>query len=271
MEDKQKAAIFFKKWWYILQYNFQSTSLSLKGNFINVIAETIRTSAIVYIWFYKGSEVDVFVYLLLGQVFKSLGEYYFYNRFAELISSGRITNKLILPTGNLGFYGIGGIGYRIPMNLTESIAPITALIILQLYSGLNLIQSFDFLRFGAIIILFLPIAFTINYFIGYFVGSLAFFVKDKKEIWGISTTATNIISVLRGVIIPLDKIPFPLFFTFLPTSFALHHPMQIYLGKYSQTEIIQTFGGGIAWCFVLWIAARLIFKIGLKKNEATGL
>jgi ABC-type uncharacterized transport system permease subunit len=47
--------------------------------------------------------------------------------------------------------------------------------------------------------------------------------------------------------------------------------MQIYLGKYSMTEIIYTFFGGIAWCFVLWILARVIFKLGLKKNEAVGL
>jgi ABC-type uncharacterized transport system permease subunit len=259
------------KWWFILQYNFKSTSLSIKGNLINILAETVRVLAIIYIWYYKGSETDVFIYLLLGQTFKSFGEFYFYNRFAELISSGKITNKLLLPTNNESFYGIGGIGYRIPLNLAESIAPIFAMFLLQIFGGVNLIQNLNIVKFIILMIFFLPIAYTINYFIGYFVGSLAFFVKDKKEIWGISTTATNLISVLRGTIIPLDKIPFSLFFTFLPTSFALHHPMQIYLGKYTQVEVVQTFGGGIAWCFVLWIAARLIFKIGLKRNEATGL
>jgi ABC-2 type transport system permease protein len=261
----------YYKWWYILQYNFKSTSLSIKGNLINIVAETVRILAIVYVWYYKGSETNVFVYLLLGQIFKSFGENYFYNRFADQISTGKITSKLLLPTNNESFFGIGGIGYRIPLNLAESVAPIFALIVLQVFGGVNLIQNLNILRFVKIMIFFLPITYAINYFIGYFVGSLAFFVKDKKETWGISTTANNLISVMRGTIIPLDKIPFQLFFSFMPTSFALHHPMQIYLGKYSQIEIIQTFGGGIIWCFILWILARLIFKIGLKKNEAVGL
>jgi hypothetical protein len=50
------------KWWYILQYNFKSTSLSLKGNLINIVAETVRILAIIYVWYYKGSETDVFIY-----------------------------------------------------------------------------------------------------------------------------------------------------------------------------------------------------------------
>ena len=252
-------------------HNFKSTSLSIKGNLINIIAETVRILAIIYVWYYKGSELDVFIYLLLGQTFKSFAEFYFYNRFAELISTGKITNKLLLPTGNESYYGIGGIGYRIPLNIAESVAPIFALIILQVFSGLNIIENLDFIKFFQIMLLFLPIAYTINYFIGYFVGSLAFFVKDKKEIWGISTTATNLIAVLRGTIIPLDKIPFSVLFTFLPTSFALHHPMQIYLGKYNNVQIFQTFLGGVFWCFALWILSRLMFKAGLKRNEAVGL
>jgi ABC-2 type transport system permease protein len=271
MEFEQKLSILINKWWYVIQYNFRSTSLSLNGNLINALAETIRILAVIYVWYYKGSEVNVFVYLLLGQVFKSLGEYYFYNLLSNSIETGKITSKLVLPTSNLSYYFFRGLGSRLPMNLAESVAPLITLIILQLFSGLNLVQNFDFLRFGAIMVFFLPIAYTINYFIGYFVGSLAFFVKDKKEIWGISTTATNLISVLRGTIIPLDKIPFPLFFTILPTSFALHHPMQIYLGKYSQTEISQTFASGILWCLAMWILARLVFRAGLKRNEAVGL
>jgi ABC-type uncharacterized transport system permease subunit len=154
MEDKQKAAIFLKKWWYILKYNFKSTSFSLKGNLINIVAETIRILSIVYVWYYKGSETDVFIYLLLGQTFKSFGEFYFYNRLAELISSGKITNKLLLPTNNESFYGIGGIGYRIPLNLAESIAPIFAMLLLQIFSGLNLIQNLDIVKFITIMIFF---------------------------------------------------------------------------------------------------------------------
>jgi ABC-2 type transport system permease protein len=245
--------------------------MSVRGNFVNVIAEVVRILAITYIWYYTGAEKNVYIYLLVGQVFKSLGEYYFYNRISDHIISGKITSKLVVPTSNMQVFGIGGIGYRLPPNIIESISPILALVIFQFIAKVDILGSFDILRFFGVIILFIPIAFCSNYFIGYSVGSLAFFIDDKRDIWGISTTATNIISVLRGTIVPLDKIPLGSFISFLPLSYSLHHPMQIYLGKYSTTEIFYTFLGGIAWCFVLWILARVIFKLGLKKNEAVGL
>ena len=259
------------KWWYIMKFNFHSSSSNLRGLVIGILSEVIKTSAIVYVWYFKGSDTNVFLYLLLGMVFKSMGEYYFYNRFAEYIASGSITNRLILPTSPMKVYGIGGIGYRVSPNFIESIAPISALIFFQFYSKIDLIQNIDFLKFLTIAIFFVPISYCINYFIGYLVGSIAFFLPDKREITGFSNTATNLIFVLRGLIIPLDKIPFSTVFISLPTAYALHHPMQIYLGKYDSLQILQTFAGGIAWCFILWILARLVFKAGLKKNEAVGL
>jgi hypothetical protein len=61
------------------------------------------------------------------------------------------------------------------------------------------------------------------------------------------------------------------FLQFLPTSYILHHPMQIYLGKYTNLEIFYVFLGGLAWCAVLYFLAKLVFKMGLKRNEAVGL
>jgi ABC-type uncharacterized transport system permease subunit len=47
--------------------------------------------------------------------------------------------------------------------------------------------------------------------------------------------------------------------------------MQIYLGKYSNLEIFYTFLGGLVWCIMLYFLAKLVFKMGLKKNESVGL
>ena len=116
-----------------------------------------------------------------------------------------------------------------------------------------------------------PCAFFINYIIGYIVGGSAFFWRDEPTYSSFTRTHEAINNVLVGLIIPLDKLTFLPFVVYLPQSWILHHPMQVYLGKYNQSQILQTFLGGFIWCLVLWIAARFMFKFGLKKNEAVGL
>jgi ABC-2 type transport system permease protein len=112
--------------------------------------------------------------------------------------------------------------------------------------------------------------------IGYFVsilfafilGCTSFFLTDAHAILDLQYQADYFLS---GKAIPLSVVNFLQPIIFLPFAFTFFHPTQIYLGKYSTIEIIYTFLGGITWCFVLWIAARAIFKLGLKKNEAVGL
>jgi ABC-2 type transport system permease protein len=56
-----------------------------------------------------------------------------------------------------------------------------------------------------------------------------------------------------------------------PFAYILHYPMQIYLGKYDTNQTILVFLGGLAWCLALFILAKIVFKLGLKRNESVGL
>ena len=91
------------------------------------------------------------------------------------------------------------------------------------------------------------IGFTIYQAIGIIVDSATFWLKNTRDSDGIHQSISAIIWIFAGVIVPLSKMPQNLgnFLSTLPFSFQLHHPMQIYLGKYNQTEIVQTFAGGI--------------------------
>jgi ABC-2 type transport system permease protein len=159
------------------------------------------------------------------------------------------------------------VGRRVFRNLFELFGYVVASIICSYVFIVPIINLQNIL----ILLVFVPITFTINHFVGTIVGSTAFFIDDKRDFDGIGKFWLKVRDVTTGSLIPLTLLPIAGVFTFLPTSFVLHHPMQIYLGKYSTTEIIYTFVGGITWCFVLWILARVIFKLGLKKNEAVGL
>jgi ABC-2 type transport system permease protein len=112
------------------------------------------------------------------------------------------------------------------------------------------------------------VGFLIFLFVDILLGSLAFWLK---QIAPLIETRSVLFPFLAGALVLLPTNKFTAFFANLPLSFGVYHPTQIYLAKYSQSEILQTFIGGVIWCLVLWIMARLVFKAGLKRNEAVGL
>ncbi|MFM7853798.1 MAG: ABC-2 family transporter protein [Flammeovirgaceae bacterium] len=54
-------------------------------------------------------------------------------------------------------------------------------------------------------------------------------------------------------------------------AFFAYYPAQIYLGKYDTDQTVLVFLGGIAWCGILYFLAKLVFRLGLKRNESVGL
>lgn len=257
------------KWLMAIIISFKSSTGGLLANSLKMIGDIILGLAITYAWFFNNNSIEVVVYLLMGRFYKNLSEFVFFNRLSDIIITGKITNKLIIPQNILSQYLMEGIGLRIPRNLLEAFGSLIAVLIFCLFASINLGSLFYFDKLH--VLLLIPITFCINFLIGFFIGSTGFFIGDKRDISMLNSTYLSVLSVMQGMVIPLDKIPFSSFFTLLPTAWVLHHPMQIYLGKYSTMETIYTFLGGIAWCFIIWILARTIFKFGLKKNEAVGL
>jgi ABC-2 type transport system permease protein len=255
------------KWWYIALYNLKLSGLGYFTTIMDLFGNIIFVIALMYVWNIKQPSQEIFTYLLIGRLYKSIAENYLYNSFASDILTGGLTNKLLNSSNLFATIYSQMIGRRAFRNLVETLGYLVATIICSYY----FIQPIFNLQNFITLILFIPITFTINHFIGTVIGSMAFFIRDKRDFDGIGKFWLKIRDVTTGSLIPLTLLPFSSFFAFLPTSFVLHHPMQIYLGKYSTNEIIYTFLGGIVWCIVLWILARVIFKFGLKKNEAVGL
>jgi ABC-2 type transport system permease protein len=99
-------------------------------------------------------------------------------------------------------------------------------------------------------------------------GFSAFFMHEN---WGIMELSSVTNQYASGKTFPLNLVWFVSPLALLPFAFNFHHPMQIYLGKYSNLEIFYVFLGGLTWCLVLYFLAKLVFKMGLKRNEAVGL
>jgi ABC-type uncharacterized transport system permease subunit len=117
-------------------------------------------------------------------------------------------------------------------------------------------------------VLLMILARCLGYFYQMIVGSVTFWTTDAG---GIIRTAGFITVFCSGSLFPLDLISETKFLQFLPFAFTFYHPMQIYLGKYDNFQTFWVFLGGVSWCVFLYFLAKLVFKMGLKRNESVGL
>jgi ABC-type uncharacterized transport system permease subunit len=267
MNSLQKTLGKNYKWWYVALYNLKLSGLGYFTTIMDLFGNIIFVIALMYVWNIKSPTQEIFTYLLIGRLYKSIAENYLYNSFANDVLTGGLTNKLLNSSNLFATIYSQMVGRRAFRNIVETLGYAIATLICSYFFIQPILNFQSFI----VLILFIPITFTINNYTGIILGSLAFFIKDKTDWDGISKFWLKTREVLSGAIVPLFFMPFSYIFTNTPIAFTLHHPMQIYLGKYSTAEIIYTFLGGIAWCIILWLAARIIFKMGLKRNEAVGL
>ena len=257
------------KWWYITKFSVMTETGDKLGFFARYVGAILVIIATNYVWSLTGANSSVFTYLLVGRIYYELFSNNYYYRLSNLIFTGKI-NKILYPTTFWIFQLFEAIGTRITKNGLSLGGTLIGVIICSLsFAKIDLpnIQNLTLL------IPMVCITFVIYQFLGTIVGSIAFWIKNYADFDNIQLSYNQVSMIIAGLIIPLQKMPLGLdsVLPLLPTSYYLHHPMQIYLGKYSQIEILQTFAGGITWCFVLFILARIVFKMGLKRNESVGL
>jgi ABC-type uncharacterized transport system permease subunit len=256
------------KWLYLIKYNFAITNSGIKANLLSSIPLILNSLAVIFIWSKANPSTAIFTYLIIGRIYKSFAESIPENSVSLDIIEGRLTNKLLYPRDYFFFRFFSLIGRRVNRNPIEIITfGITAVIAVHFFGSIQATNLTTVLT----LLLFVPISYFINNTIGFWAGSLAFFLKDKREFNAVQDSYNTTKVMLYGLIIPLDQLPFKQVFEFLPTAYFVHHPMQIYLGRYSQDKIVQVFLVGTIWCLILWALARFIFKRGLRLNEATGL
>ncbi len=249
------------KWVYLFLFNLKSLTTYFWTDLFWYSSQVINLFVVVFLWQISNrvDNQEVIQYVLMANIFFTLSSNQTYWLISNRIYEGKITNELISPTSVFNHYFWGkSIGYAVKNIFSIGIATLPLMIWFR--GNLNFQGNF-------IIILMLPIAFSIKYFLNMSIGFVGFWVKEN---FGTMNLYENILPLISGALVPLSIINIPILQE-LPTSYLLHHPMQIYLGKYDNIQIAQTFTGGIVWCFALWILARLIFRAGLKKNEAVGL
>ena len=248
------------KWWYIFKYYLKYDYMLGNAIFHWVFGNIFYTFSFVFLWSYVVKNNELAIYALVGAIFARLTGSWMSWSIADNIRTGKINKNLLSTTSIFGLHFVTSIAR--PM--AESFLLISVLSI----SG-NIIfgLKFDFQNLVFLIPLVLIGSF-INFCINSLLGYLAFW---EENMGSLITMFDNIFPILSGGFIPLIALPFYEYTKFNPFAYFVHNPTQIYLGKYDNVQILQTFAGGLTWCIALWILARLVFKAGLKKNEAVGL
>ena len=250
------------KWWYAIKYNFKLSyeyRMNLLIALVRFFIPVLTTYLIIY---FTSSNKGYSDYILIASLF--------YQVFAFTIGpSFDVTTDIMMST--LTRYSLYPNSYFawlftrvIGINLYLLLARLLLIYVSICIAGVN----FSFAKIIPIAPYFLIII-LIGFFIETIIGSLAFFYGRLNR--NISQFYLDLMPLFSGSIFSFSVSSLLLPLSFLPTAYISHHPMQIYLGKYSQLEILQTFVGGILWCLVLFILARIVFKAGLKRNEAVGL
>jgi ABC-type uncharacterized transport system permease subunit len=222
--------------------------------------------------------------LLFGKVFRGITESYNYSELGGQIHSGKITSDLMKPLNLSSIRLFRTIGERFVHNSINTTTYILASILA--FSTFAKFQPVV-LNNLLVLILLIPVAFYIWFVAGEIMGMLAFFLEDSRVYSRTVQSYNAFLGIMVSNFIPLDKLPFKEFWMATPFAFTVHHPMQIYLGKYDTNvtlslpfqedlgiqvpQILLVFLGGIAWCLVLYFLAKFVFKAGLKRNEAVGL
>jgi ABC-type uncharacterized transport system permease subunit len=177
------------------------------------------------------------------------------------IIKGGLSQKLLMPTYYLFHIIFVAIGYN---SFVLILRMILYIILFYIQGGLpkqegNMI--FILVTIGvSIVILFL---------VELILGTVAFWINTASN--RVIEIAVDLIILTSGSLVLLNFNQITQWFMYSPFAFAAHHPMQIYLGKYSPLQTLYVFLGGIGWCVLLYIAAKWLFNLGLKGNEAVGL
>jgi ABC-2 type transport system permease protein len=254
------------KWWYLVKYCFKANLNYLWDELFSLFYQFTGLLAVVIVFLngnFPHKEIKtILTYLIIGNVFYALTNANIVWIIGNSIKDGKIANKLLLPSSYLGIHLSTSLSNCLAFFISQIIVLIPIILIFREYLSFS-INGIIFLIFWSVI------TWLIRFFIELISGFLAFWTT---EIYGSANLTLALVTFFSGALFPLDFLGSNFnFLKYLPFAFTFHHPMQIYLGKYSNLEIFYTFLGGLVWCIMLYFLAKLVFKMGLKKNESVGL
>jgi ABC-2 type transport system permease protein len=257
------------KWFHFISFHFKRVANFRFTIIMLTIAELMNIGIIILVW--KLNNLDsrnanldeILTYLAIGYIFALVSRSYVYNWLPDIISTGRISNWLMYPQTIFSLIFGRGFGQLLIAN-SVGLYSIPFIIFMTWGNLLQPSNTFSFIIF----LLFIGISIVMGILWNIILSCGAFFTPEHQG----ATIAGGIFArISSGFFLPFSFLGSYSFLQWNPFAFTFYHPMQIYLGKYDTTQTLLVFACGIAWCIILYFLAKLIFKLGLKRNEAVGL
>ena len=125
------------------------------------------------------------------------------------------------------------------------------------------------IAFGLCFAASLFLSFLIMFFANYSVSLAAFWIP---YLWSLNNVSTTLFIILSGAMIPLWFYPdgIRVVLEWLPFSFAVYMPINIYLGRIALEELPLLFFKQTLWILILWLISRFIWSRATRKIIVNG-
>ncbi len=260
----------YYKYWYLILFRFKGRTVSVFDNVQFVIGQILVLLSSLTVWWLANNKVidaslqEKWTYFVLGELFFNIiftfSEYGGYQ-----ILRGDFTGKLLHPVNFIRTQFFFWYGESTLQNLVKGLVLLAILAVMIAAGQITFFEPLYFLLYLGLI----PFGVLILYLAGMMVAFSAFFLR---QINGVTNNYLFVITIAMGRTFPLDLLIPNLYVHFLnPFAYLFYHPMQIYLGNYSNILTGLTYLGGLVWTIVFNFLAEYVLKLGLKKNESVGL
>ena len=150
-----------------------------------------------------------------------------------------------------------------------------AMIFVPMVAGVEIyrcaVSGFVRFQIGAFLlyIVSLLLAYMISFYFNVCYGFMAFFFKN---LWGTTLIKETVVNFLSGAIIPLAFLPSGLaaVLNILPFASLSYTPVMIYMGMYSTSQILWSFGLQLFWLVVMFGISKLIWRGAVKHLSIQG-
>lgn len=264
---KKYLAIIKIEWGRQMTYRVNQFTYRI-GNIFEILVQIIIWTAI----FQKAAIIkgytyqEMMTYIIIGWLISFLmANFGFETLISDHIQKGELSNFLSKPINYINYLIVLSIGRA---SFTLSVAFLVNILLVLLFRDSFIFSKNIFV--WLILLAMIMVGYFIKLFFSILIGFISFWTTDNS---GIFYSLNTLSKFLSGAYFPINILPaaFLNFSLALPFIYTFYFPTQLYLGKISILRGLQGLGLEIIWVGILYLAVKVVWRMGLKKYESVGI
>lgn len=264
-----------KKYWQIFKVSWQN-ALVYRFNFVMWQVRSLLSFLTIY-WFWLAvftqypqigdySRQEMLAYILVAAFLRHIVLWTDSFRACVEIANGDLNNYLLKPLNYIGSWLARDWSTRV-LNLIFLTLNLVAMVMILKIPLIFPGSIWNWLGFIILVILG-----SFLYFFYSFIISAFSFWYPEHDGWPLRFLMLMFLDFLSGVAFPLDIFPQSIMaiFKFLPTTYFIYYPTQVFLGRLSFSESITGFIIMLSWLGLFILLTKFVWKKGLKIYGAYG-